>query len=137
MIAIILFSCLTTNIHAQTGKEIEIFYINKGEVIKKLPMEEDIQKEVEEVFQGITDIYRGFEPIPKKGYMVRLPLEPAIQMKNEWFHDFVSEVIMIFPEYENPHLMVFNDENNSFFFTFDASVDDLLTKVDLKLKGMK
>lgn len=134
----ILLLSLAGSADAETPSKIEIFHINKGKVVKELPMTGEIQVEVEKIFAGLTDIYRGFEPIPKKGHMVRIPLDPAVEVKNEWFHDLVSEVIVIFPEYENPHLMVFNDENSTpYFWTFNSSVDNLLDKINLKLKGMK
>lgn len=137
MIVISLFLSFSVHTYAQPAPKIEIFHINKGKVVKELPMNENIQREVENVFGGITDIYRGFEPIPKKGHMVRIPLDPAVEVKNEGFHDLVSEVIIIFPEYENPHLMVFNEENNMpYFWSFEGSVDILLKELDLKLKGM-
>lgn len=137
VMAIILLSIFTVSAEAQSPPKIEIFNINKGKVIKELPMQEDVQLEVENIISGITDIYRGFEPIPKKGHMVRIPLDPAVEVNNEWFHDLVSEVIVIFPEYENPLLMVFNEENNMpYFWTFEGSVDALLKKLNLKLKGM-
>lgn len=128
---------ISVSTQAQAADNIEIFHINKGKVINKVPMNEAIQNDIELMLHGINDIFRGFEPIPKKGQMVKIPLEPAIRMENEWLMAFVNEVILIFPEYENPHLMVFNDENNPVFFTFEASVDDIIDKLKLELKGMK
>lgn len=137
IITTLLFLFFTGNTYAEAPPKIEIFHINKGKVVRELPMDEEIQLEVERIFNGITDIYRGFEPIPKKGHMVRIPLDPAVEVKNEWFQDLVSEVIVIFPEYENPHLMVFDDENNRpYFWSFNSSVDGLIDKLNLKLKGM-
>ncbi|MDQ0156634.1 hypothetical protein [Robertmurraya andreesenii] len=112
---------------------IEVFHINEGKVVKEVPANDTVHKEVEGILKGITDIFREFEPIPKSGQMVKIPLDPAIKVENQWFHALVSEVILIFPEYENPHLMLFDDENNAFFFTFDASVDRILDELKLKL----
>lgn len=132
---ILLFFLSSTLVQAE-GKA-EIFHIDKGKVIKKVPMNDVLHKETESIIESITDLYRELEPIPHKGYMVKIPLDPAIMVKNQWMEDLVSEVIMIFPKYENPHVMVFNDENMPFFFKFDGSVDKLLKKLDLKFDGQR
>lgn len=117
-------------IHAQSENEIEIFDIQKGKVIQSVPSNLEIEKQVELLLNSITDIYRAFEPIPHKGYMVKIPLDKAIPLKNDYFDDLVNEVILIFPEYENPHMMVVNDENRPYFFSFTKSVDQILTMLD-------
>lgn len=116
--------------YAQPSENIEIFDIDKGKVIKKVNSDLEIQKEVEQILNGITDLYRAFEPIPRSGYMIKFPLEPAFYLENDWYQDYVTEVILIFPAYENPHIMLFNDENKPYFFTIQASVDPILTKLD-------
>lgn len=125
------------NVQTMAATKIEVFHINKGKVVDEVPVSEVIHKHVETILGGITDIYREFEPIPKNGHMVKIPLEPAIKVENEWLNENINEVILIFPEYENPHIMVFNEENLPYFFLFNASVDGLITELDLKLKGMK
>lgn len=117
--------------------QIEIFHIEKGKVIKEVSSNEVIEVEVENILSGITDIYREFEPIPPKGHMIKIPLQKPVEVKNEWINELVNEVILIFPEYENPHLMVFSDENAHFFFHFDASVDEILSELDFKVKGQR
>ncbi|GIN61021.1 hypothetical protein J27TS8_10140 [Robertmurraya siralis] len=117
--------------------QIEIFHINKGKVIKEEPSTDHIQREVVTILEGITDVYRGFEPIPQKGYMVKIPLENAVEVKNKWLNTSVNEVILIFPEYENPHLMVFGAENSHYFFHFDTSVDEILSELGLRFKGQR
>lgn len=135
ILIIILFPSVAA--YADTPSEVEIFHINKGKVVAKKAMTPKIHKETEGILQGITDLYRQFDPFPDQGHMVRIPLDPAIPIKNEWAEELVSEAILIFPEYENPHLMIFNDENMPLFFHFDASVDGIIKELNLKLKGMK
>lgn len=114
---------------------VEIFDIEKGEVIRTLPGNEQVRKEVEKMLNGVTGIYADFNPIPDKGYMVKVPLEPPFRLKNKWFDDYVTEVIVIFPEYENPHLLVFDKRADSFFLTFDHSVDTFLKKIKFMPKS--
>lgn len=136
VLMILTFFTITYSVHASNHK-VEIFHIEKGKVVKEVPMNKTLQEDMESILIGVTDVFRGFEPIPKKGYMVRIPLEPAVHVKNEWFEDLVSEAILIFPEYENPHIMVFTNENNPSFFSFNASVDGILKELNLKFKGQR
>lgn len=118
-----------TAANVQAAAQIEIFDIYKGKVIKAMPAKEGIQEEIYKLLSTVTGLYPELEPIPDKGYMVKVPLEPPINLKNQWLDDKVAEVIVIFPEYENPHLMAFDSKSNTFFFTFNGSVDDFLTKI--------
>lgn len=124
-----LFLLLTGPAHVQASANIEIFDIYQGKVIKSLPAKEEIQKEIRKMLLMVTGLYPELEPIPDKGYMVKVPLEPAMKLKNQWLDDQVTEVIVIFPEYENPHLMAFDSKANTFFFTFKGSVNDFLAKI--------
>lgn len=136
VLAIFIVSIFSFQVQAEP-LQIEIFYIDKGKVIKELPSNEVIEQEVATILAGITDLYRGFEPIPPKGHMIKIPLEKPVKVKNEWLDDLINEVILIFPEYENPHLMVFGDDNSHYFFQFNASVDEILSRLDVKFKGQR
>ncbi len=133
-IFLIMMTLLTGMANAEEQNKVEIFDIKKGKVIKTLPGDEKVQKEVEELLKGITGIYPKFEPIPDKGHMVKVPLSPPVKMTNQWLDDHVTEVIVIFPEYENPHLLVFDSRANSFFFTFNKSTDDFLKRINFTPK---
>lgn len=132
LISIMLCLLVSQSIIADTIKQIEIFHINQGKVIKTVPTNLDIQKEVEVVLGEIDDLYRGFEPIPHQGYMIKIPFESAFKLENKWFNDYVTEAILIFPEYENPHIMLLDDDNKPAFFTFTKSVDSLLAKLEFQ-----
>lgn len=135
---LMIFVLVTSSTFVQAEEEkVEVFHINKGKVVKEVPMNETMQQSVETILNGVTDVFRGFEPIPQNGYMVKIPLDPAFNPKNDWIKEAVNEVIIIFPEYENPHILVFNSENNPGFYSFNASVDRLLKEIDLKFKGQR
>lgn len=122
---------------AMEGEEAEIFHINKGKVVRKIPMTKEISGEIEKLLKGIDDVYKELKPIPEKGYMIKFPLGEGIPLQNKWFEGTVKEVIVIFPEYENPHLMFFDQENRAMFFTFNRSASDLLSKINFIPKPFK
>ncbi len=112
-----------------SDEQIEIFDIKKGKVVQTVPVNEEVRKEVEKMLEGVTGIYAEFNPVPDKGYMVKVPLDPPVRVQNKWLNDYAKEVIVIFPEYENPHLLVFDSRANSFFLTFHHDVDKFLKKI--------
>src|SRR5690606_17631812 len=99
--------------------------ISQGKVIKYVEVTTDLQQEVEKFLEGISGVYAKYNPIPNQGFMIRIPLEPNIMVRSQWFDDLVDEVTIIFPKQENPYLMVFDDENNSYFLTFTGDTTKL------------
>lgn len=137
VLSVVFLFLFVAAVNVQAAAQIEIFDIYKGKVIKSLPAKEGIQKEINKMLSAVTGLYPELKPIPDKGYMVKVPLEPPINLKNQWLDDKVTEVIVIFPEYENPHLMAFDSKSRTFFFTFKGSVDDFLTEIKFTPKPPK
>ena len=109
----------TSPILAEKTNQIEIFDIEKGAVIKTVPSNPSFQSESAKILNSIKDIYKKVNPIPKKGLMVKIPLNPMIPVQNQWLHALVDEIIIFFPEDEDPYIMTFDDENNYYFFTIN------------------
>lgn len=129
---IIIFQLISTITFAQTNKQIEVFDINKGKVIKHVQYNPDSHQEVKKFLDEITGVYVKYNPIPNKGFMIKVPLEPSIVVKNQWFNDIVDEVIILFSGQEDPYLMIFNDENRPFFFTFKGDTANFLRSINFK-----
>lgn len=125
-----IFQLLSTSVIAQTNQQIQLFDIEQDKVIKYVQLNADVQQEVENILKGITGVYAKYNPIPTKGIMVRIPLEPNIMVRNKWFDDLVDEVTIILPSQEDPYLMLFDDENKPFFLTFDGNTEKLLDLLD-------
>lgn len=111
----------TSHILAQTNNQIEIFDIENGTVIKTIPINSSLQAEVEHMLKNINEVYKKINPIPKKGMMAKIPLNPMIPVENQWMHSLIDEVIIFFPEEEEPYVMTYDDENNFYFFTLTDS----------------
>lgn len=104
--------------------------IVKNEIIKTTPTDSSIQLETEKIIKEIDGVVKAFKPIPDKGYMIKIPLEPSYQLENKWINALIDEVIIIIPETEKPFLFTFDDENNSYFFTFQIKIDKLLKTLE-------
>lgn len=124
---------ISTTVSAQTDKNIVIFNIQKNEIIKTVPTSSLVQKEIENYIVETNNVVRKFNPIPEKGYMIKIPLEPSIQIENKWVNALVDEAVLVIPEGEDPYLLIFNDENNPFFFTFEGKIDELLKLLNFSL----
>jgi len=81
----------------------------------------------------IDGVVKKFKPIPDKGYVVKIPLAPSIQLENNWVYALIDEVIIIIPKNEKPYLLVFDDENKPYFLTFETRIDTLLKTLDFSL----
>lgn len=111
-------------IHAQNQK-VEVYHIEEKKVIKKIQPNESIHSEAEKYLSSISGIYKKINPLPPKGFIVRIPLEPAIKVQNQWIHSQVDEMNIIYPDSEDPYIMIYDDENNFYFFTIDSDNLDL------------
>ncbi|WP_062104598.1 hypothetical protein [Bacillus niameyensis] len=121
LVYIFMFQLISPNVIAQVNPQIQIFDINQGKVIKYVQINTDLQQEAGKFLEGITGVYVKNNPIPNKGFMIRIPLKPNIMVRNQWFDDLVDEVTIIFTDQENPFLMVFDDENKPYFLTFKGN----------------
>jgi len=119
---ILAFHLLSINGFAQTNSQIEIFDIHKGKVIRVLEMDRNIHHKAEKILGDITGVVVKYNPIPNNGYMIRIPLEPNVKVRNQWFVDLVDEVTIIIPDQEKAYLMVVDDENQPHFLTFKGDV---------------
>jgi len=135
--AIILMILLifSINVYAEGNRNIEIFDINQGKVVKVLESNYVVQGEVINYLQGINGIVGKVDPIPNKGYAIRIPLVPSQEMQGRWINGRINEVIIVFPEEETtPFLMVFENENRLLCFTFAGNTEALLKDLDFVIK---
>ena len=128
-------------VSAKSSTSIELFDIEKNEVIKVIPTNPKIQLEAEKIINEVDNIVKKLKPIPDKGYMIKIPLESSLLLENQWVYARIDEVIIIIPEVEKPivpedetpYLLIFDDENKSYFLTFKTKIDTLLNTLDFSL----
>ncbi|TFB24043.1 hypothetical protein E3U55_04315 [Filobacillus milosensis] len=109
---------------------VEIFDIEAEKVIKIIHKTTEMQTEIEKYVDHITGIYKGLNPVPQSGYMVKIPLNPKIKIDNEWLQSEVDTVIIIIPEDKSPYLLTFDEENLPRVFLFDEDINQLLNELD-------
>lgn len=127
---LVIFSIFLTGFSdsfTSSNKNVEVFDLTQSKVVKITPTNKVLQKEAEKSIRSITLLSKKVSPLPRKGALVRIPLDPAVSIKNEWMYDLVDEVIIIFGEREKPLLMVFTDENRTLFFEFNYNPKEIRT----------
>lgn len=132
-----LVSFLVSSDSDTTNKNIEIFDIAKGEVVREIEANPVARKEAEGYLAKITGMFGKVKAFPEKGYIVRVPLEPSAQINNKWLTDYginsLDQVFIIFPEQTIPYLLVLDEKNRPLFFNFEGSINTLLENLNLKL----
>ncbi|MBB2483406.1 hypothetical protein H5P36_24950 [Bacillus sp. APMAM] len=131
----LLLFLMTTNASAQTNKQIEIFDIGKERVVKKVHMTADIQEDVKRFLERTTSVYPKVKPIPSRGFMIKVPLDPAVEIRNQWLHGRLNQVILVFPPKERPFYLVMDEKNRTHLFLFEGETNTLLRKLNYKPRG--
>ncbi|MCM3770551.1 MULTISPECIES: hypothetical protein [Priestia] len=98
--------------------KVEVFQIETGKVIRSTLKPPSVQKEAEKSIASITGLYKKVSPLPKKGYLVKIPLDPAVKIENSSVNTLASEVIFVLEPNQKPIMMVFDNENRTYFFEF-------------------
>lgn len=119
----------------KNNNSIEVFDISKGEVVIREPMSAEIKNEVTNYLKSIKSLYTKVIPFPEKGYVIRVPFEPPLNVKLKLINDVgiktLDSVYVILSDKEAPILLVLDSQRKPYFFTFDSSVQPLLDYVKL------
>jgi hypothetical protein len=139
IILLIIILLAPINTHAEEYRNVEIFNISEGRVVSVVKSNPIIQKEVTEYLLGIVGVYAKSDPIPTKGYAIKIPLDPSIKIENKWLNSVVDEAIIMFPDEDGPEhfLMIFENENKLVCFTFKGNTKLLLKDLNFEINSSK
>ncbi|MFC0270653.1 hypothetical protein ACFFIX_04205 [Metabacillus herbersteinensis] len=124
---------LLVSISVQATEPIKVMDIESGEIIKEKAMTETLEKEVLSIIKSITTITIEANPVPKKGYLVKVPLTKSFKVKNKWFDEIVNEVIIVYSPATNvpQKIILFTDENKPMFFDVKNDLTQLLKELEV------
>lgn len=95
---------------AEYMADVEVFDIEQEQVVKRFANTSEIQDEMKKYLETIDRSVPPLETVPKKGKMVRVPLQPALKVENQWIRSLVYEAFFIvLPDHE-PFIILY-DEN--------------------------
>lgn len=134
---IIIVFLIPINAKAEEFRYIEIFSIDEGKVVKLIQSNSEIESLVYNYLNAIDGVYSKFDPIPKEGYAIKLPLDPSLKVQSKWINCFVDRVIIMLPTNDNPFLMIFENDNKLVCFTFKGEISSLLKILNFNLDDKK
>ncbi|HHV60141.1 MAG TPA: hypothetical protein GXX49_07640 [Clostridiaceae bacterium] len=108
-------------------KNIEIFDIVKGEVVKTSAVTPDIKSLAISYLNNLKNLYVKVNAFPDKGYIIKIPIDPPAKVQHALLNDYgitqVNEVFVIFPMNEEPYLLVLDRNYSPFFYNFEGATD--------------
>jgi hypothetical protein len=120
-----------SSVQAAQPKDVQVFDIAQGKIMKRVNNSAEIRKEVEKSLQSIHELVVKFRVEPKDGVVLRIPMEPSVKVDNQWFHDSVDEVFIIIPRSEKPFMLLFNADKKPIILKFKHPVQQLLKEMKL------
>jgi len=133
IILLILFLS-SMNVYAEGNKNIEIFDITQEKVVKVVQPNQQVEKLVLDYLHQIDGFVAKCDPIPNKGYAIRVPLESSVKIQNRWINGTVDEVIIIIEgETLEPFLVVFENGQRFLCLHFKGNLNKLSKVLGFKL----
>ena len=108
-----------------SNDEIQIFDVGKGNVVKKMKSTPTLQAEAEKVINSITGLYVKVQPLPEKGYIVRIPMSPPMTVQSRYINAIVDKIYVIFTKNNPPIVLILDSRNKPFVYNFSSSTEAL------------
>jgi hypothetical protein len=118
LILFVILQFLFINTYAESSKKIEIYNIEKNKLMKTIENNKQWNTEAKQILKNITGVYVKFNPIPKSGIVIKIPIEPSVMVKGA----LIDEVNVILPEDDRAYMMIYDDENAPFFY--NSQIDE-------------
>ena len=116
----------------ESGSEIQIFDVAKGKIVKKMSSGPAVEAEAEKIINSITGLYAKVKPFPEKGYIVRVPCNPALIVQNSYINATVDKMYIIFTQNEPPIVLILDSKDRPFVYNFSCSTDTLVKYLNFK-----
>lgn len=123
----------STHVNAQDNKYVEIFDPKQDKVVKVVQSNPQIQNMITSWITNIDGLYKN-DPATEDGFVVKIPLDPIVNVNSKALNALISEVYILIPENEPPCYLIFEDENRLLSFVFNGDIDMLSKVLDFKLK---
>jgi uncharacterized ubiquitin-like protein YukD len=128
-------------VSSTTYEDIEIFDVDKGKVIKVIQVNETTLNEAKSYIQRITGMYQKINALPNKGYIIKIPFEPYLVVKNQYLNDYnidsIDKLFIIFPEGSSPYLLVLDDRERPYAYNFNGDTSVLLKSLNYGIGNLQ
>jgi len=116
----------------ESSDEVQIFDIGKGKVVKRLKTSPKIQEQARRIISSITGMYAKVQPFPDKGYIVKIPVKPALRVQSQYINASVDRIYVIFTAEEPPIVLILDSSEKPFVYNFSWDTGELEKLLDYK-----
>ncbi|WP_134701676.1 hypothetical protein [Ammoniphilus sp. YIM 78166] len=109
LLVVFLFTLAIQPVLAQETTDLEIYDIEKEQIVKRIPNTPEIQQDVTQYLKTIDRTIPPLGQVPKKGKMVRIPIQPPSQIENQWIKGTIYEVFFILLPDRDPFIIVYDE----------------------------
>lgn len=118
---------------AVQNNTIKVLQIETGNVIAEADNSEQFDDLAKDAIKTIEKVTVEANPVPKQGYLIKVPLTKSIRVKNKWFDEFINEVILVYNPVDKNRgkIILYTDENTPVFFDIGYNFSKLLRKLNI------
>ncbi|GAF11948.1 hypothetical protein JCM19045_1089 [Bacillus sp. JCM 19045] len=133
LIVLTLFFSLVFVQSATAASAVEVFTIEKEEVVYSTSINKQIESETTKLLNEAKGLVTKIDPIPKTGYLIKVPLTESFSLNNPWIKSSINQAIFVITDEDSPSFMVINEKNQSIFLYFDGDINPLLQAIDFSI----
>ncbi|WP_226666095.1 hypothetical protein [Metabacillus litoralis] len=113
---------------------IKVMELKTNKVISESQSSLELDKEGKKAIKSIKKITVEANPLPNEGYLFKLTFTKPVKVKNKWFNDIISEVILICDSThaKEGKIVLYTDENTPMFFDIEYEFTILSEKLNIK-----
>lgn len=123
-----------SNVAIAENQQIKVMDIETNAIVKRAEQSSKMDQYAISAIKGVQKVTVQANPIPQKGYLIRIPLTKSYKVKNKWFESLITEIILIYdPSTKHQgRLILYDDENTPMFFDIEYNFSDFLKTLDIK-----
>ncbi len=125
---------ISQNAKGVNEQRVKVLDIEANSVVLEQTSTKQIDTEAIKAIKSIKRITVQVNPLPPKGYLIKIPLTTSVKVKNKWIEDFITEVMLVYnlEDQSQSRLILYNDENSPIFFDIDYDFTSLFQMLKLQ-----
>lgn len=112
---------------------IEIFDVEKNQVVESIPNTEVISEQLTTYLQTLDKVVPNINPLRDAVFLIKVPLRKNVYLNTAIFQGEVNEAILVFPRASEAFILLFDEEQRAMFFYLKLNLADFYLKNLLKI----
>ncbi|WP_127585331.1 hypothetical protein [Paenibacillus koleovorans] len=134
-IAVLLAASSTSNsVTAAPSQEAQVFDIKLGKIVHTFPNTPELRLEVEKWIGSIEGLVAAVNPEPLEGVIIRIPLNPVLQINNEWLRNRAVQAFLFVSHstVDKPALLLLDEQEQPMVYRLKMSAGPFLDQYGLR-----